>query len=819
MGRLRLPIGLALIVLATAGGAGGTIGSSFSGGQLTVTMDGDSVALNCSGVNVKVNGLDPPGGAVLCSAVTRLIVHGDNGNDTIDLSGLAPAAFPNLPDHNVTVNAGGGNDVVTGSPLADTLTGDAGNDTIRGGAGGDTLLGDSFDGPQTGIDDLDGQDGGDAAVAGPGDTVVDSGGVDDYDNFIGTFGTSGADNVSVLANGSVVTAAGTAVRGAGFEITEIDGGAGNDILDASAATTQVVIDAGDGNDTLIGGSADDYLFGFAGNDSSDGRGGNDQYGIYSGDGADSIADTGVGDDDTVMGLGDAGNDSIAIGVGTLTVAAQVSTFSGVERFQVYGSGGDDSLDASGTTADVRLDGGDGNDTLKGGAGSDVFVLDGGVDSILDPAGAHDSIELMGAAATLDLSKQSGEIQNVSATQTLSLTGLVENLYGTENNDTLAGNAANNFIDGNRGDDTVSGGGGDDAIGFGGGADHADGGMGSDSYFAYSIVDASIADTGTSGIDVIDYDCASGALDTGSSLTAGGATLSYSGVENRRCGAFSDGPYEPIFTPQAAPPAPSPSGGTGSGAPTSSTSASAAPAPVVVRSRTANSVVATITAGSGGSLGLPASTTVAWTAATFPAGASLAASTAPAAASAGFSSGSVAIDLGFTVGGTPVHVFAAPIEITFPALGARLPAYSTDGGVTWTAIPRLGGTALPGGQADGFYVDLAGATHVLTRHATTFGLLGPVVVRSGVWVPATGPRRIVAFFAPERPATATVVLMTRAGKVVSRLNQELPARTSRLVFTLPRGARPGLYLVKAQVRSGPSVSTVVLRARVTARATK
>jgi hypothetical protein len=33
MGRLRLPIGLALIVLATAGAAGGTIGSSFSGGQ------------------------------------------------------------------------------------------------------------------------------------------------------------------------------------------------------------------------------------------------------------------------------------------------------------------------------------------------------------------------------------------------------------------------------------------------------------------------------------------------------------------------------------------------------------------------------------------------------------------------------------------------------------------------------------------------------------------------------------------------------------------------------------------------------------------
>ena len=58
----------------------------------------------------------------------------------------------------------------------------------------------------------------------------------------------------------------------------VDGGAGADNLDASAATGAVTLDGGTGNDVLTGGSGNDVLILHDGNDSGDGRGGNNVFG-------------------------------------------------------------------------------------------------------------------------------------------------------------------------------------------------------------------------------------------------------------------------------------------------------------------------------------------------------------------------------------------------------------------------------------------------------------------------------------------------------------------------------------------------------------
>jgi uncharacterized repeat protein (TIGR02059 family) len=103
-------------------------------------------------------------------------------------------------------------------------------------------------------------------------------------------------------------------------------------------------------------------------------------------------------------------------------------------------------------------------------------------------------------------------------------------------------------------------------------------------------------------------------------------------------------------------------------------------------------------------------------------------------------------------GTEIHNLDGVLEIVMkdPTHGA-IPGVSTNG-TTWTEIPELSGTTLPGGQPDGYYRNQSnGDVHVLTRHLTIFGLAtGRVVLGAPgltgqvhgntlvlYWTPATG----------------------------------------------------------------------------------
>ncbi|WP_295529542.1 hypothetical protein [Novosphingobium sp. Chol11] len=191
-----------------------------------------------------------------------------------------------------------------------------------------------------------------------------------------------------------------------FETLKLTSGSGDDIIDLSFAPRVLsgsTINAGGGNDNVIGsqsadlvtgGLGDDILSGGFGEDTLNGGGGNDW--LDGGGGAD-VMIGGVGDDssvvddigDVVREVLDAGKDTVASSV-TFTIGAHVEdlTLTGTASIDgngsrltnvltgnsgdniLFGAGGDDRL--LGLDGDDTLNGGTGQDVLTGGLGADTF---------------------------------------------------------------------------------------------------------------------------------------------------------------------------------------------------------------------------------------------------------------------------------------------------------------------------------------------------------------------------------------------------------------------------------------------------------------
>lgn len=94
-------------------------------------------------------------------------LHGTEGNDTISAStALMNAYHGNTPEHGISIYAGAGADLITGSKGDDVLDGGMGHDTIRGGAGNDFIQ------SSTGNDRINGGDGNENIRWGLGDDVA-----------------------------------------------------------------------------------------------------------------------------------------------------------------------------------------------------------------------------------------------------------------------------------------------------------------------------------------------------------------------------------------------------------------------------------------------------------------------------------------------------------------------------------------------------------------------------------------------------------------------------------------------------------------------
>ncbi|MCV6592618.1 MAG: hypothetical protein OIF48_06685 [Silicimonas sp.] len=192
------------------------------------------------------------------SGVERVIAG--NGNDSLN----AASADPGL-----ILLGEGGDDVMTGTAGADTLGGGTGNDRLIGGGGADRLRGDG------GNDTYFGGDGDDILlIEQVGDVVSDGG--------------SGYDTAVINQ------AAGLSIAvGAWVGVERVNGYLGDDVVDATGLSTDLVFDTRGGDDSMIGGAGNDTFFAASGDDLMLGNAGNDA--LIGGAGADSLRG-GTGDD-------------------------------------------------------------------------------------------------------------------------------------------------------------------------------------------------------------------------------------------------------------------------------------------------------------------------------------------------------------------------------------------------------------------------------------------------------------------------------------------------------------------------------------------
>jgi RTX calcium-binding nonapeptide repeat (4 copies)/Bacterial pre-peptidase C-terminal domain len=199
-------------------------------------------------------------------------------------------------------------------------------------------------------------------------------------------GTSKADAITVEQIGSNLQAERNTENPLSFPIAgvsriEIAGGAGNDVINFLSIAVPTYVNAGTGNDQVVGGSGNDTLTGGAGKDT-----------LYGGFGDDRINGDGSAD----QLFGEAGNDRLYGGAGddSLNGGAGVDRLFGGATGDVNETGtGEDTL--VGNSGNDKLYGQDGNDLFVGGAGADL--INGGVGydiAVKDPLDTRTSIEFL-----------------------------------------------------------------------------------------------------------------------------------------------------------------------------------------------------------------------------------------------------------------------------------------------------------------------------------------------------------------------------------------------------------------------------------------
>ncbi|REJ45080.1 MAG: calcium-binding protein [Microcystis flos-aquae TF09] len=342
-----------------------TINGNNSGNTINVLDDTGGYKVTGSGFTISPGGSPP-------FTDTDLVINtldATGGTDVVNLSGLTTNSGVSFTS--ITINGGGGTQIVTGSGFAETISTGISNDAINAGAGDDTLIGGD------GADSMDGGDGSDTYnIAGSqlgGDTFNDTGASgSDTINVTGALSTSLSFGVAgtnySLINGSLPTSAGATYQGIetfkgnnfaingtnnGSDIFDLSGfssatgvGAintfnatgGTDYVNVSTADAGVTINGGGGTQIVVGSSFADTISTGSGNDSINAGAGNDT--ITGGDGADSM-DGGDGDDTfNIAGL-QVGGDTIIGGTGNDTIR---NTGAGALSISSFGPSG------SGTTA-------------------------------------------------------------------------------------------------------------------------------------------------------------------------------------------------------------------------------------------------------------------------------------------------------------------------------------------------------------------------------------------------------------------------------------------------------------------------------------
>ncbi|MET1077325.1 MAG: calcium-binding protein [Pseudomonas sp.] len=264
---------------------------------------------------------------------------------------------------------------------------------------------------------------------------------------------------------------------------------GNDTLSGDLGNDW--LQGGEGNDYLRGGAGNDLLQGDGGNDEMRGEGGDDRYQVDStldilvesaDQGIDSVESsvafslgnhfenltlTGAG---SISGYGNALNNQITGN------AAANSLIGGLGDDRLFGQDGNDSL--QGSTGQDSLYGGAGNDNLNGAAGDDWLLGGAGNDTFYGGTGNDVyQVDAVGDQVSemtnegIDTVESSVSYTLMSTLEHLTLSGSAQiNGIGNGSDNLLKGNDAANTLLGKDGNDTLQGGAGNDLLVGGAGSD-------------------------------------------------------------------------------------------------------------------------------------------------------------------------------------------------------------------------------------------------------------------------------------------------------------------------------------------------------------
>ncbi|MCP1602208.1 calcium-binding protein [Pseudomonas citronellolis] len=393
--------------------------------------------------------------------IKAMLLQGGEGNDT--LTGYASDDRLSGGAGNDRVTAGAGNDWLEGGIGNDSLYGDAGNDTLVGGVGNDYLHG--GDGSDVyrfergwGQDRIDNYDRSTDKV----DAIEFGNDISTDDILVGRWGSDlilslkGSDDRITLSN--YLTNDGNN----SYRLEEIRFADGT-IWDVERIKA-MLLQGGEGNDTLIGYASDDRLSGGAGNDWFSAGAGNDWL------------EGGIGNDSL---YGDAGNDTLVGGAGNDYLhggeGCDVYRFErgwGQDRIDNYDRG-TDKVDAIEFGSDISAD--------------DIQLSRWGSDLILSLKGTDDRITLSSYLFNdgnnlhrlEEIRFADGTIWDVERVKAMLL-------QGGEGNDTLTGYAT---------DDHLSGGAGNDRLSAGAGNDWLEGGIGNDTLYGDAGNDTLVGDVG------------------------------------------------------------------------------------------------------------------------------------------------------------------------------------------------------------------------------------------------------------------------------------------------------------------------------------
>lgn len=421
---------------------------------------------------------------------------------------------------------GGGNDTLTGGGMSD-------NDTDFSMARYDVTNIATTTGI-TAVMDTVSTVTGDASVGN--DTLVDIDSVrgtsfaDTYSAQAGFSGNYGANNSfegmggndQITGNGvtevrfTQATAAVTVTFGAGGTGSAATSGGGNAAnigTDTFTGGVRMVIGSRFG-DSLTGSddAAAERLWGDAGDDTINGGGGSLDVASYRNATAGVVvfllsgwASDGTGGTDTLTNIeGVVGSELADTIVGTIG-ANQLSGQNGNDS--LFGADGDDSIAGddfdvfSGAfgTSDVNdtgndyIDGGTGADSMWGGLGDDTYVVDNTADVVTEDAGTGTGTDTI--ITSVSLAALAANVENVT------LTGTAVSAVGNSGANRMIGNTKANSLNGAGGNDVVAGGGGNDTLIGSIGNDTLVGGAGADRL------------TGSAGLDVFVFNSALGTIDT------------------------------------------------------------------------------------------------------------------------------------------------------------------------------------------------------------------------------------------------------------------------------------------------------------------